>query len=146
MFNKFLKIAALVLGTAIVPVCAYAEEMNAGTTTMSTGNAEQPAAQQATEKPYEIPKDAWLMSLIPLIPETICAGFMQDQELGKRFEELNITKESCMKLIPESSEKCKSEIYAEMPAMINEELAGVWGRKLGECIGRDFAEKHLLPK
>ena len=49
-------------------------------------------------------------------------------------------------MIPDSEKKCQEQIYTNIPATINSEAAGKWGKALGECIGKDFAEKHLIPK
>lgn len=94
----------------------------------------------------EMSKDAWLKAMEPMLPGLICKGFMNDTDLKKRFDQLNITYDQCVTLIPDSEKKCQDQIYASIPATINSESAGVWGKTLGECIGKDFAEKHLVPK
>jgi hypothetical protein len=107
----------------------------------------QPVAEAGTNtnQVVEVSKDVWLNAMLPAIPEMICKGFIEDVELKKRFDELKMTFEDCTKAIPESVTKCKNEIYPGIPAQVNEQSAAEWGRKLGECIGRDFAEKHLVP-
>lgn len=94
----------------------------------------------------EMSKDAWLKAMEPMLPGLICKGFMNDTDLKKQFDQLNITYDQCVTLIPDSQKKCQDQIYASIPATINSESAGVWGKTLGECIGKDFAEKHLVPK
>jgi hypothetical protein len=81
-----------------------------------------------------------------MLPDLICKGFIQDAELKKRFDEIKMTYEQCVSLIPESATKCQNQIYAGIPEKINAQIAGVWGKTLGECIGKDFAEKYLVPK
>ena len=103
-------------------------------------------ADTATSTETEMPKDTWLNSMAPMLPDLICKGFIQDAALKKRFDELNLTYEKCVSLIPESAKKCQDKIYASIPEKINGSTAGTWGRTLGECIGRDFAEKYLVPK
>jgi hypothetical protein len=82
----------------------------------------------------------------PMLPGMICKGFVNDADLKKRFDELKISYDQCVTMIPESEKKCRDQIYASIPDKINAESAGVWGKNLGECIGKDFAEKHLVPK
>lgn len=117
-------------------------------TTIALSSAFFPFVSNAAEtgSPTEMPKDSWLSSMTPLLPDLICKGFMQDADLKKRFDEIKMTYEQCVSLIPESTNKCQNELYAAMPEKINSESAATWGRKLGECIGKDFAEKHLVPK
>jgi hypothetical protein len=123
--SRKLLIAGLILGSSLLPA-AYAED------TAATSN--------------EMAKDAWLNLMMPMLPDLICKGFMQDEELKKRFDELKLTFEQCVTLIPESSNKCKDDLYASIPDKVNSESAATWGKSLGECIGKDFAEKHLIPK
>ncbi|HBB6897882.1 TPA: hypothetical protein I8038_001937 [Legionella pneumophila] len=125
MSRKLLIATTLVLSTSLFPLISNAED---------------------TANPNEMTKDAWLNSMTPLLPDLICKGFIQDTDLKKRFDEIKMTYEQCVTLIPESTKKCQDELYASMPDKINSETAGTWGRSLGECIGKDFAEKHLIPK
>lgn len=133
----------LLIGTTIALTCslmpiAYAEDTS-GTTGTSV-----PAQESGT--PSQMPKDSWLNSMNPMLPDLICKGFVQDTDLKKRFDEIKMTYEQCVTLIPDSAKKCQTELYAQIPDQINNEIASTWGRKLGECIGRDFAEKYLIPK
>lgn len=125
MSRKLLIATTIVLGSLSIPVISNAE---------GSANAS------------EMPKDSWLSSMTPLLPELICKGFVQDADLKKRFDEIKMTYEQCVTLIPESTTKCQNELYANIPATINAESAATWGRALGECIGKDFAEKFLVPK
>lgn len=104
------------------------------------------ADDAATKNSSDMPKDTWLNSMTPMLPDLICKGFIQDADLKKRFDELKMNYEQCVSLIPESAKKCQDEIYASIPEKINGDSAAKWGRTLGECIGKDFAEKHLIPK
>ena len=105
-------------------------------------------AEDATKQtsPSEMPKDTWLNTMTPMLPDLICKGFMQDKDLKKRFDEIQMTYEKCVSLIPESAKKCQNEIYADIPEKVDDKSAGTWGKTLGECIGKDFAEKYLIPK
>jgi hypothetical protein len=94
----------------------------------------------------DMSKDEWLKAMQPMLPGLICKGFMSDTDLKKRFDELKLTYDQCVSMIPESATKCQDQIYASIPDKINSEIAGTWGKTLGECIGKDFAEKHLIPK
>lgn len=133
--SRKLLIATLVLGSTFVPVMA-----NAADATTTTA----PSSTQAA--PVEMSKDKWLGSMVPLLPTLICKGFMQDADLKKRFDEIKMNYDQCVSLIPESSKKCQDQIYSQIPETINGSNAGTWGRTLGECIGKDFAEKYLVPK
>ncbi|BCA95329.1 hypothetical protein TUM19329_16900 [Legionella antarctica] len=127
MSRKFLIATAIALSSAFVPFISNAE--TSGTTTQT-----------------EMPKDNWLNTMTPMLPDLICKGFIQDADLKKRFDEIQMTYEKCVSLIPDSAKKCQDQIYSSIPDKINSETAGTWGRTLGECIGRDFAEKYLVQK
>ena len=133
--TRKLLIASLVFGI-IVPVAANA---NDATTTAAPSTTVQSA-------PAEMEKDKWLGSMTPLLPTLICKGFMQDADLKNRFDEIKMSYEQCVSLIPESTKKCQDQIYSQIPEKIDGNNAGTWGRTLGECIGKDFAEKYLVPK
>ena len=101
-------------------------------------------AVTAANTTSEMSKDSWLNTMEPMLPEIICKGFMGDSDLKKRFDELKITYEQCASMIPDSVKKCRDELSANIPDVINTKSAGVWGKRLGECIGKDFAEQHLM--
>ncbi len=127
MSKKLLIAASIAISCACAPMMSY-------------------AADEAATSKSEISKDKWLKSIVPMLPGLICKGFMQDADLKKRFDELKMTAEQCEAFIPESSTKCESELYPKIPETVNSETSGTWARALGECIGKDFAEKHLVPK
>lgn len=131
MSKKLIIAATLALNSFVVP---YAIAAETDTSSTSSSNA------------TEMGKDAWLKAMEPMLPGLICKGFLSDAELKKRFDDLKITYDQCVTMIPESEKKCQDQIYASIPDKINSESAGVWGKTLGECIGKDFAEKHLIPK
>lgn len=135
MSRKMLVITSLAISSILIPYTTFAADSGSSATTT-----------QSTKASEEMPKDAWLSSMIPLLPDLICKGFLADADLKKRFDELKITFDDCVKMIPESSTKCQNQLYSSIPNTINDESAGTWGRSLGECIGKDFAEKHLIPK
>lgn len=139
MTRNLLLATTIALSSAFTPFIANAED------TTSTDSS-SPAKSTDSSTTTEMPKDSWLSSMTPLLPDLICKGFIQDAELKKRFDEIKMTYEQCVTLIPQSTSKCQNELYANMPDMINSESAGKWGRSLGECIGKDFAEKYLVPK
>lgn len=130
MSRKLIIASAIAISTTILSGLASALDTSA------------PAANTTAE----MTKDSWLSAMTPQLPDLICKGFMQDADLKKRFDEIKMTYEQCASLIPESTTKCQNEIYANIPAKINSESAAVWGKALGECIGKDFAMKHLVPK
>lgn len=124
MSRKLLIATAIALSSTLAPFLVNAEDSNV----------------------TEMPKDSWLSSMTPLLPDLICKGFIQDPDLKKRFDEIKMTYEQCVTLLPASTDKCQNELYASIPEKINSESAAVWGKSLGECIGKDFAEKYLIPK
>ena len=129
----------LLLATAIA--LSSCMSFAAGESTQSTSST---ANTQST--PAEMPKDNWLSSMTPLLPDLICKSFMQDADLKKRFDEIKMTYEQCVSLIPASSTKCQNQLYSNIPDKIDNAAAATWGKSLGECIGKDFAEKYLVPK
>ena len=112
--------------------------------TTITGYAESTDNSKASAD--TMAKDAWLDAMAPMLPNMICKGFMGDAELKKRFTEINMSFDQCVGIIPEIEKKCREQIYKDIPATIDDQSASVWGKKLGECIGKDFAEKYLMPK
>lgn len=120
-----------------MPSISLAEEAApAGTTTEKNNSKQQ----------LEISKDDWLGQMKPILPGLICKGFVQDENLKKRFDELKMTEEQCQSYIPDITEKCINKYYDQIPQVINNESASTWGRSIGECIGKDYAEKYLIPK
>ena len=128
MLRKLLLVSAIA-GSCLLPISTHAAD-----------EVTQTGAQSAP-----VTKDQWLESMLPMLPSLICKGFMDDAGLKKRFDELKMSYDDCVKLIPESSDLCKTQIYDSIPNEITEPVADEWGRKLGECIGGDFATKHLIP-
>lgn len=107
-----------------------------------------PATTEAasnSESLTELTKDQWLSSMDPVLPSVICKGFLEDAELKKRFEDIKMTEQKCISVIPESATKCRTQLYPSIPQKINDAEASTWGKKLGECIGKDFAIKYLIP-
>lgn len=125
MTRKLLIATTILMSSSLITFSSYAEDTN---------------------PPNEMPKDTWLNTITPLIPDLICKGFIQDPDLKKRFDELKMTYEQCVNLMPECATKCKNELYANIPDTVNSESAATWGKSLGECVGKDFAEKYLVPK
>ena len=140
MSRKLIVVSTLVLSNLIT---AYAIGSQTDT---SLSTSQTPPVANTTNSATELTKDAWLKAMEPMLPSLICKGFLNDPELKKRFDDLKITYDQCLTLIPASQKKCQEQIYASMPDKINSEVAGVWGKTLGECIGKDFAEKYLIPK
>lgn len=132
---KELLITTTIIGCMSMPILSHSSN-----TTTPTSNA------KATEEDTELPKDTWLSTITPLVPDLLCKGFIQDADLKKRFDEIKMTYEKCVSLIPASTTLCQNKLYASMPEKMNNSVMSTWGRSLGECIGRDFSEKYLVPK
>ena len=127
MSRKLIIATTIALSCSVLPYMAVAEDAG-------------------TKNQMEMPKESWLNSMTPMLPDLICKGFIQDADLKKRFDEIKMTYEKCVSLIPESAKKCQDELYSNIPDKITAQNAGTWGKTLGECIGKDFAEKYLVPK
>lgn len=107
--------------------------------------ANETSTNNATDtEPKTVSKDVWFSSMAPMLPEIVCKGFSEDTAIKKRFEELKMTYEDCLKVIPDSANKCKNELSPAMPADLDQAASENWGKKYGECIGQDFAIKHLF--
>jgi hypothetical protein len=145
MSNKLIIAATLALNSLMIPY-ALADDTAASIPSKSIQSTTTSPTTSSEQAIPDLSKDAWLKAMTPMLPELICKGFMNDAELKKRFNELKLTYNQCMTMIPDSTKKCQDQIYARIPAEINSESAGVWGKTLGECIGKDFAEKHLIPQ
>ena len=128
--------------TADVSTTTPAASATAPTTeTTTTTTTTTPAAE-----PTEMSKDEWLSKIKVVVAEPVCKGFMDDPSISARLNEQGITLEKCVGLIPAINDKCQKQFYDSLPAMINQESASTWGRKIGECIGGDFAMTYLYPK
>jgi hypothetical protein len=106
--------------------------------------ADVAASSEPADSPGSISKDVWLGKLKMVVPDLICKGFLKDESLGKQLATLKIDYNKCVTLIPPSVEKCQTELYASIPANIDDKNAETWGSSIGECIGKDFALKYLL--
>lgn len=131
----------------LCPLFAYAA--SEAVSQAPAGTSATPPATTTTPgeapKVTQIPKDQWLQKIKEVVSEPICKGFMEDSSISARLKEQKITLEKCVTLIPPIAEKCEKKYYDSVPAMITEENAGTWGRKIGECIGADFAMSYLYP-
>ena len=88
-------------------------------------------------------KDLWLKRIRSIVPEPICKGFFEDQTIVKRLKKLNIEYETCIKQIPPIALQCQKQFYDEIPSELDEKVASIWGRKIGECIGTEYARTKL---
>jgi hypothetical protein len=94
----------------------------------------------------DMSKKTWLDTIIPMLPSLICKGFMGDPDLKQRLDAIKMNYDQCVSVLPESVSKCQNQLYSSIPEKITNADAATWGKTLGECIGKDFAMKHLLPK
>ncbi len=131
------------LGIMLLPMISIAATDNA------SAPATTPAAASTTaptNTPNEMSKDEWLSKIKMVVSEPICKGFMDDASISARLKEQDINYEKCVGLIPAIADSCQKKFYDSLPAMMNQESASTWGRKIGECIGGDFAVSYLYPK
>ena len=133
MSKKLLVATSILVGSSFMPYIVIAD-------TATT------AVTKPTDSTAAISKDTWLNGVIPLLPNLICKGFTKDPELKQRLTDIKMSFDQCVAAIPESVNKCKQQIYANIPDSINNDSAATWGKTLGECIGKDFAVKYLIPK
>jgi len=129
MFRNLLIATTILLSSALMSFVVHAEDF-------SSNNANSDSAT-------DMPKDTWLNTMSPLLPDIICKGFMQDPIIKKQFDEIKMTYGKCVTLITESINKCEKKLYATIPDTISNNIAAAWVNKLGECIGKDFAIKYL---
>jgi hypothetical protein len=137
------------MGCSLITFNANADDTSKATTTDNTSTTTSGDTSKSTTPAAdtnEVAKDSWLKSLTPLLPDLICKGFQNDPQLKKRLDEIKMTYEQCTTSIPDSVDKCQKELYSKIPDKINNDSASVWGKSLGECIGKDFAIKYLIPK
>ncbi|HHF7365255.1 TPA: hypothetical protein ACPSKY_000348 [Legionella bozemanae] len=144
MTKHLLVASSIFLGCTLISFTTSAEDKAGGSTSSSTGTSS--STDSSSNSTIDISKDSWLKSVTPLLPDLICKGFENDPQLKKRLDDIKMTYDQCVSKIPDSVSKCQQELYANIPDKINTENAGVWGKALGECIGKDFAIKYLIPK
>lgn len=134
-------VTAVFISCTVIPYTAQADSPSTASTT-STDTTGTSAPSTSTS----ITKDEWFKSITPLLPDLICKGFENDAQLKKRLDDIKMTHEQCLAAIPESVSKCQQDLYAKIPDKLTDETAATWGKTLGECIGKDFAIKYLIPK
>lgn len=127
-------VTSVIFSCAIIPYTAQADSPSTASTDTNT-----PSSSSLT-------KDEWFKSISPLLPDLICKGFENDAQLKKRLDDIKMTHDQCLTAIPESVSKCQEELYTKVPDILSDESAATWGKTLGECIGKDFAIKYLIPK
>ncbi|KTC88985.1 hypothetical protein OQJ18_03585 [Fluoribacter dumoffii] len=132
--TKYLHTAVYIfLGCVLISFEANAEEKST-----STG--------ASTDNALVVSKEQWLKAVTPLLPDLICKGFENDPQLKKRLDDIKMNYEQCVAKIPDSISKCQQQLYGSIPDKIDNDSAAVWGKSLGECIGKDFAIKYLIPQ
>ncbi|MBI2786486.1 MAG: hypothetical protein HYX60_09390 [Legionella longbeachae] len=132
MFKYLLMFTSILCGTSLI---------------FSTASAEDPPkTTTAIPNDTTLSKDDWLKSIKQSLPDLICKDFQNDPQLKKQLDDIKMTYDQCVAVIPESFDKCQQKLYASIPDQINDNSLSVWGRSLGECIGTDFALKYLFPK
>ncbi|ARB91379.1 hypothetical protein [Legionella longbeachae] len=134
-------VTAIFMSCTLLPYAAQADSPS----TASTTSTDTTGTSSSSTSP-SITKDEWFKSITPLLPDLICKGFENDAQLKKRLDDIKMTHEQCLSAIPESVSKCQQELYAKIPDKLTDETAANWGKALGECIGKDFAIKYLIPK
>ncbi|MCE0723945.1 MULTISPECIES: hypothetical protein [Legionella] len=137
MTKQLLTAYCISLGCMFISFTTNAEDKAASSTSSST---------DSSSNSIDVSKENWLKSVTPLLPDLICKGFENDPQLKKRLDDIKMTFDQCVAKIPDSVSKCQQDLYANIPDKINTDNAGVWGKALGECIGKDFAIKYLIPK
>ncbi len=146
MSKKLVIATSITLIVGVISISLHAASASA------EGNITNKSAPTAQTTPSDekdnikLTKDLWLKSMDPLLPSFICKGFIADASLKKSMDNIKMTYEQCVSSIPEISNKCQAKIYDQIPAEIDHDSASTWGRALGECIGRNFAEQYLLQK
>ncbi|WP_454783856.1 hypothetical protein [Legionella sp. WA2024007413] len=134
----------ILLGCTFISFSINAEDTSSNAAGASSSSNDSSSASSNNQ--VDITKDSWLKSVTPLLPDLICKGFENDPQLKKRLDEIKMTYDQCAAKIPDSVSKCQQELYGNIPEKINSDNAGIWGKALGECIGKDFAIKFLIPK
>ncbi|MDR3441908.1 MAG: hypothetical protein P4L65_02710 [Legionella sp.] len=120
---------------------------NAETAAADAPKTPAPAAtSNAADSSKNMNKKEWLSAIIPMLPSLICKGFMGDPDLKQRLDTIKMSYDQCVSAIPESVSKCETQLSPQIPETISNEDAGTWGKSIGECIGKDFATKYLIPK
>lgn len=158
MYKHKLIAVSIILGSALVPCISSAETAAQSTSSSTTAATPVPAKPQTApttpapttpaapdKSANEMSKEKWLGTIVPMLPSLICKGFMNDTELKQRLDAIKMTYEQCVKVVPDSVTKCQNQISPNIPETITSADASTWGKALGECIGKDFAMKYLMP-
>jgi hypothetical protein len=135
MNKKIVLGLTMAMGISLSPYVVYAAE------------AMPPASDSSSSEAEDVVgKDAWLGAMAPLIPKTVCDEFEKSAKLKEKMKEMNMDYDKCVGAIPDMAKKCQDGLYNDIPDKISKEEAQTWGQKLGECIGKSFAEEYLVPK
>jgi hypothetical protein len=139
MKKQLVLTASIVLASSLIPFLANAEDL----ALIDNPTTAPPELHNASS---EMSKTQWLNTIVPMLPSLICKGFMGDSDLKQRLDKIKMNYGQCVAAIPASVNRCQSQLSASIPDTINNEAAAIWGKSLGECIGKDFAMKYLLPR
>lgn len=142
MQKQILIAVSILLGSSYT----YAETTAPSTTTTPATAPVTAPATTPSGSSSEMTKSTWLNTIVPMLPSLICKGFMSDPDLKQRLDTIKMNYDQCVSAIPESVNKCQNQLYASIPDKISNADAATWGKSLGECIGKDFAMKYLIPK
>ncbi len=132
--------ASILLASSMMPFLANAEELAV------LDNPTSAPQELNNNNSSNMTKTQWLNTIVPMLPSLICKGFMGDNDLKQRLIKINMNYDQCVAAIPASVSHCQSQLSASIPDTIDNQAASIWGKSLGECIGKDFAMKYLLPK
>lgn len=119
------------LGLSLLASAVYAEDDDTKKTTMTNNG---------------MPKEEWMGKVKEVVSKPICEGFFQDASISSQLSKQNITMEKCVTQIPALTDTCEKKYKDSLPATITRDDAGVWGKKIGECIGMEFAKQYLYPQ
>ncbi|MGC1182454.1 hypothetical protein [Legionella sp.] len=142
MQKQTLIAVSMLLGSGLI----YADTSVSSATKSPAAEAITTPTTTQSSSSSDITKTKWLNSIVPILPTLICKGFMSDPDLKQRLETIKMNYDQCVSVLPESVSKCQNQLYANIPEKINATDAATWGKNFGECIGKDFAMKYLLPK
>ena len=109
-------------------------------------SAAETAVNPAVFKTIEttISRDEWLAKLTRIAPPIICQRLFVKPSSNQTLNQLNVDYNQCIDWLPESVTTCQKQYYLTIPVMLTTADKITWSQRLGECIGQDFATKHLV--
>lgn len=110
--------------------------------TVSFAEGETPNATNGSEN-VQMTIDVFLEQFESMVPQEVCNGFKSDSEIWPIMEKKNVTLEKCTELTKTLTIECVNKYKDKLPKEFDNDVVSAWTKKVGYCIGLEFATKYI---